>query len=187
VHFLVADDTRILPPSQKTIYSFKLVVGRDINSREIAFPGRESQFPGLDRFRPSTYLRRNSPPHWTPLDNWSSSRAPGGWAYLTAGSGRVSVAVAHVSNRGLGRRRRGEGSWETRSLTLTTRRVRETTGPPSYAGGWHIWCLLWRGCEQWSSLLVQNSSKTTKKFFTFDFSTSIRGLHQKKWSSLFPI
>ena len=31
-----------------------------------------------------------------------------------------------------------------------------------------------------SSLLVQNSSKTTKKFFTFDVSTSIRGLHQKK-------
>ena len=26
----------------------------------------------------------------------------------------------------------------------------------------------------------QNSSKTTKKFFTFDVSTSIRGLHQKK-------
>ena len=31
-----------------------------------------------------------------------------------------------------------------------------------------------------SVLLVQNSSKTTKKFFTFDVSTSIRGLHQKK-------
>ena len=31
-----------------------------------------------------------------------------------------------------------------------------------------------------SGLLVQNSSKTTKKFFTFDVSTSIRGLHQKK-------
>ena len=30
------------------------------------------------------------------------------------------------------------------------------------------------------SILVQNSSKTTKKFFTFDVSTSIRGLHQKK-------
>jgi len=32
---------------------------RDVNSREIAFPGRESQFPGLDRdsrFRPSTYF-----------------------------------------------------------------------------------------------------------------------------------
>ena len=29
-------------------------------------------------------------------------------------------------------------------------------------------------------VLVQNSSKTTKKFFTFDVSTSIRGLHQKK-------
>ena len=29
-------------------------------------------------------------------------------------------------------------------------------------------------------LLVQNSSKTTKIFFTFDVSTSIRGLHQKK-------
>ena len=29
-------------------------------------------------------------------------------------------------------------------------------------------------------MLVQNSSKTTKKFFTFDVSTSIRGLHQKK-------
>ena len=31
-----------------------------------------------------------------------------------------------------------------------------------------------------ASLQVQNSSKTTKKFFTFDVSTSIRGLHQKK-------
>ena len=30
------------------------------------------------------------------------------------------------------------------------------------------------------NILVQNSSKTTKKFFTFDVSTSIRGLHQKK-------
>ena len=30
------------------------------------------------------------------------------------------------------------------------------------------------------TILVQNSSKTTKKFFTFDVSTSIRGLHQKK-------
>ena len=29
-------------------------------------------------------------------------------------------------------------------------------------------------------ILVQNSSKTTKKFFTFDVSTCIRGLHQKK-------
>jgi len=29
-------------------------------------------------------------------------------------------------------------------------------------------------------VLVQNSSKTTKKFFIFDVSTSIRGLHQKK-------
>jgi len=32
---------------------------RDVNSREIAFPGRESQFPGLDRdsrFRLSTYF-----------------------------------------------------------------------------------------------------------------------------------
>jgi len=30
------------------------------------------------------------------------------------------------------------------------------------------------------NILVQNSSKTTKKFFTFDVSTSIRGLHRKK-------
>ena len=30
------------------------------------------------------------------------------------------------------------------------------------------------------NILGQNSSKTTKKFFTFDVSTSIRGLHQKK-------
>jgi len=30
------------------------------------------------------------------------------------------------------------------------------------------------------NILVQNSSKTTKKFFTFDVSTSIRGRHQKK-------
>ena len=30
------------------------------------------------------------------------------------------------------------------------------------------------------ALLIQNSSKTTKQFFTFDVSTSIRGLHQKK-------
>ena len=28
---------------------------RDVNSREIAFPGRESQFPGLDRFRLSVF------------------------------------------------------------------------------------------------------------------------------------
>ena len=28
-----------------------------------------------------------------------------------------------------------------------------------------------------SFLLIQNSSKTTKKIFTFDVSTSIRGLH----------
>ena len=34
--------------------------------------------------------------------------------------------------------------------------------------------------KQYAYLLVQNSSKTTKKFFTFDVSTSIRGLHQKK-------
>jgi len=35
------------------------VVLRDVNSREMAFPGRESQFPGLDRdsrFRPSKYF-----------------------------------------------------------------------------------------------------------------------------------
>ena len=36
------------------------------------------------------------------------------------------------------------------------------------------------GSGDGGSLLVQNSSKTTKKFFTFDVSTSIRGLHQKK-------
>ena len=30
------------------------------------------------------------------------------------------------------------------------------------------------------NIIVQNSSKTTKKFFTFDVLTSIRGLHQKK-------
>jgi len=40
------------------------IVTRDVvNSREIAFPGRESQFLGLNlietRFRRSTYLRRN--------------------------------------------------------------------------------------------------------------------------------
>ena len=32
---------------------------RNVNSREIAFPGQESQFPGIDRdslFHPSTYL-----------------------------------------------------------------------------------------------------------------------------------
>ena len=34
------------------------------------------------------------------------------------------------------------------------------------------------------NILVQNSSKTTKKFFTFDVSTSIRGLHQKKLVTL---
>ena len=35
------------------------VIVRGVNSLEIAFPGRESQFPGLDRdsrFRPSTYF-----------------------------------------------------------------------------------------------------------------------------------
>jgi len=36
------------------------------------------------------------------------------------------------------------------------------------------------GVLAWLSVLVQNSSKTTKKFFTFDVSTFIRGLHQKK-------
>ena len=30
------------------------------------------------------------------------------------------------------------------------------------------------------NVLIQISSKTTKKLFTFDVSTSIRGLHQKK-------
>jgi len=30
------------------------------------------------------------------------------------------------------------------------------------------------------AVLIQNSSKQPKKFFTFDVSTSIRGLHQKK-------
>ena len=42
-------------------------LNRDVNSREIAFPGRESQFPGLhrdSRFRPSTYLL----PTWSVWD-----------------------------------------------------------------------------------------------------------------------
>jgi len=70
-----------------------------------------------------------SPLRWTPLDNWSSLRAPGGWARLTAGSGQVSGAVAHVSKRELGTRRRGE------SRASTGCRVRETRGPPSYTAG----------------------------------------------------
>ena len=37
-----------------------------------------------------------------------------------------------------------------------------------------------RNSKYVTSVLVQNSSKTTKKFFTFDVSTSIRGLNQKK-------
>jgi len=47
--------------------------------------------------------RNRTPPRWTPLDNWSSSQAPGGWARLTAGSGRIFGTVAHVLKRGLGR------------------------------------------------------------------------------------
>ena len=45
---------------------FECTCVRDVNSREIAFPGRESQFPDLDRdsqFHPSTkyfYLRDHS-------------------------------------------------------------------------------------------------------------------------------
>jgi len=40
------------------VYHLWVLESRDVNSWEIAFPGRESQFPGLDRdfrFRPSTY------------------------------------------------------------------------------------------------------------------------------------
>jgi len=39
----------------KDMNNLPRVTARDVNSREIAFPGRESQFPGLDRdsrFRP---------------------------------------------------------------------------------------------------------------------------------------
>jgi len=38
--------------------------------------------------------------------NWSSSRVPGGWACLTAGSGRVSGSVVHVSKLWAGTRQR---------------------------------------------------------------------------------
>jgi len=41
-------------------------------------------------------------PRRTLLDNWSSSWAPGGWARLMAGSGRVSGAMVHVSKRDRG-------------------------------------------------------------------------------------
>jgi len=86
----------------------------------------EAQWP----IGPRTTGRRIAPlPGRTPLDNWSSLRVPGGWARLTAGSGRVSGAVAHVSKRELGTRRRGE------SGSSTGRQVRETRGPPSYAAG----------------------------------------------------
>ena len=43
-------------------------------------------------------------PPRTPLDNWSTSRA--GWADETAGSGWVSVAVAHLSKSRRAARRR---------------------------------------------------------------------------------
>ena len=87
---------------------------------------REAQWP----IGPWTTGRRIAPlPGRTPLDNCSSLRAPGGWARLTAGSGRVSGAVAHVSKHELGTRRRGE------SGSSTGRQVRETRGPPSYAAG----------------------------------------------------
>ena len=47
--------------------------------------------------------------------------------------------------------------------------INESAGERIFKTGKHL-----------AKLLVQNSSKTTKKFFTFEVSTSIRGLHQKK-------
>ena len=46
--------------------------------------------------------------------NWSSSRAPGGWARLTAGSGRVSGSVVHVSKQQAGNATEGGGGGESR-------------------------------------------------------------------------
>ena len=40
--------------------------------------------------------------------------------------------------------------------------------------------LLKNRTEQWERLTNKNFIETTRKFFTFDVSTSIRGLHQKK-------
>jgi len=60
-------------------------------------------------------------PHQTSLDNRSTSRV--GWACETAGSGRVSSAVAHLSKSRRAARQRdaiADGCW-----------VWETTGPPS--------------------------------------------------------
>ena len=40
--------------------------------------------------------------------------------------------------------------------------------------------LLKNRTEQWERLTNKNFIETTRKFFTFDVSTSIRGLHRKK-------
>jgi len=72
----------------------------------------------------SKHCKTPPPPRRRLLDNWSSSRAPGRWARLTAGSSRVSGAVAHVSKCELGMRRRGE------LRSSTGRRVWETRGLP---------------------------------------------------------
>jgi len=40
--------------------------------------------------------------------------------------------------------------------------------------------LLKNRTEQWERLTNKNFIETTRKLFTFDVSTSIRGLHQKK-------
>ena len=88
---------------------------RDVNSQEIAFPSRESQFPGLDqdsRFRPvpftgvigvglSAGTRRAGQGIVGPRSDAAgqSVDVAGGWAHQAAGSGWVSGTVAHLSKR----------------------------------------------------------------------------------------
>jgi len=58
----------------------------------------------------------------TPLDNWSSSRTPGGWAPLTWAAVGSPAAWRMCRNT----------SW---SRSSTGRQEREIRGPPSYAAG----------------------------------------------------
>ena len=68
-----------------------IVIIRDVNSWEIAFPGWETQFPDLDRdswFRPSMYLL----PAWSELDR-RRAREGGG---AIGGAGRQSSLSLHA-------------------------------------------------------------------------------------------
>ena len=67
------------------------------------------------------------------------------------------------------------------SDTRVTNISKDFTHKTAAITSWHRYGTKLRHCHTMSILiLVQNSSKPTKKFFTFDVSTSIRGLHQKK-------